>query len=158
MKIFLSPVVLLILVACKSTQTDLPILQNCPQSGDCEVQVLKETKLFIEENSSEISKISFEEDKNFQVVFIQYKDSKREGYSEEIYLQIPSQFKEIQSQNHSLQNQKVVFGKLCKCDESGFERINQGKLQLVNLKNHISLHLELESNKEQIIKSIDIEI
>lgn len=154
----LSPVLLLVLVACKSTQTDSAVLQDCPKGGNCEVQVLKETKLFLEENSSEISKVSFEEDKDFQVIFIQYIDSKQQDYSEEIYLQIPSQFKEIQSQNHSLQNQKVVFGKFCDCEEEGFVRIKQGELQLVNLKDRISMHLELKSNRKQVITSIDMDI
>lgn len=149
---------LFVLMGCKSAQTDLPLLQNCPEGGDCEVQVFKDTKLFIREDSLEISKISFEEDKDFQVIFIKYKDSNIEDYSEEIYLQIPSRFKEIQSKNQSLQNQKLILGKICDCEDSGFERINHGQLHLVNHKDYTTLHLELESGKKHIFKSIDLDI
>lgn len=155
---YISPILLLVLVACKSAQTDLPALQNCPKGGDCEVQVLRETKLYLVEDALGISKVSFEEDTDFQVIFIRYKDNDQKDYSEEIYLQIPSQFKEIQSQNHSLQNQKVIFGKLCNCQDAGFERINQGVLHLVNLKDYISLNLEFTSDRVQVIKSVDLDL
>lgn len=155
---FQSLLLLLLLVACKTTQTDLPLLQDCPNDGDCEVQVLKETKLFISEDSEGISEISFEEDVDFQVIFIQFKDSKSIDYKEEIYLQIPSRFKEIQSKNQSLQNQKVIFGKLGDFDQGGFERVKDGQLQLVKLKDHISLHLEIHSERSHVFESVDLKI
>lgn len=146
------------LMACKSAQTELPLLQNCPGSGDCEVQVFKETKLFIEEGSSGISEVSFDEDSDFQVIFIQYKESGKSKYMEEIYLQVPSRFREIHSKNHSLQNQKVVFGKIKKGEEVVFERITKGVLQLINLKDFTSLRLEIKSEEPQVLKSIEIKI
>lgn len=155
---YLSLLTLIVLVACKSAQTDLPILQNCPDNGECEVQVLKETKLLFEEDDLEISKLSFEEDLDFQVIHIQYRDLNREDYSEEIYLQIPSRFKEIQSKNHSLQNQKLVVNKVCNCEGSGFTRIMQGELELINHKDYISLYLEIKSDKGYVINTIDLNI
>lgn len=155
---YLSLLVLIVLVACKSAQTDLPLLQNCPGGGDCKAQVLKETKLLLTEDSAKITDVSFEEDENFQVIFIQYKDSNKENYTEEIYLQVPSRFKEIQSKNHSLQNQKVLLGKLCDCEDSGFVRITNGELNLTNFKDYLSLHLEIKSEKNQMIQTIDLDI
>ncbi|GAA0762569.1 hypothetical protein [Psychroflexus lacisalsi] len=156
--IYKSLLILLVLTGCKSSQTDLPVLQNCPGNGDCEVQVFKETKLLLKEKSSEISDVFFEEDKDFQVIFIKYKDSKKKDYTEEIYLQIPSRFREIHSKNYSLNNQKVVFGKICNCEESGFKYVNQGELVILNNKETISLHLEIKSEKKQVIQIIDLEI
>ncbi|MFO7743861.1 MAG: hypothetical protein R6V36_00585 [Psychroflexus sp.] len=155
---YISLLVLVVFTACKSSQTELPLLQNCPGNGDCEVQVFKETKLLLTEESSEVSDVSFEEDKDFQVIYIRYKDSKKVDYTEEVYLQIPSRFKEIHSKNHSLQNQKVVFGKFCDCNEQGFVRINHGELLIVNNKEFISLHLEIKSEKNQVIQVIDLDI
>lgn len=154
----ISFLLLLALIACKSARTELPLLQNCPANGDCEVQVLKETKLFLTETVTGVSDVTFEEDVNFQVVFIKFKKSGTEDYAEEIYLQIPSQFKEIQSKNYSLQNQKVVFGKFCDCEEEGFELIRKGELVAVNKKEHISLQLEFNSEKSQILKKINLDI
>jgi hypothetical protein len=155
----LSLLVLVVLVACKSAQTDNPSLQDCPGGGNCEVQVFKETKLLLEADSEAISEVSFGEDANFQVIFIQYKSTdKKSDYTEEVYLQIPSRFREIHSKNYSLQNQKVVFGKICDCDEKGFELVTKGELKLVNLKEYISLHLEIESKRNQVVKIVDIEI
>lgn len=156
--IYKSLLLLLVLTGCKSSQTDFPVLQNCPGNGDCEVQVFKETKLLLQKESSEISDVSFEEDKDFQVIFIKYKDSKRKEYIEEIYLQIPSRFREIHSKNHSLNNQKVVFGKICDCEETGFTYVNHGELVIINNKETISLHLEIKSDKKHIIQIIDLEI
>lgn len=153
-----SLIILLLLVACKTTQTDSPLLQDCPNNGDCEVQVLKETKLFISEDSMGISEISFEEDVDFQVIFIQFKDSKTTNYKEEIYLQIPSRFKEIQSKNQSLQNQKVIYGKMGDFGDDGFERVKDGELHLVKLKDHISLHLEINSERSHMFETIDLKI
>lgn len=146
------------LVACKSAQTDMPLLQDCPNNGDCEVQVLKETKLIISENSEGILEISFEEDLNFQVIFIQFKDKKLSDYKEEIYLQIPSRFKEIHSKNHSLQNQKVIYGKLGGTADEGFKHIKHGELQLVNLDDYISLHLEIDSESSHVFNIVDVKI
>lgn len=155
----LSLLVLIVLAACKSAQTDKPSLQDCPGGGNCEVQVFKETKLILVQDSESISEVSFGDDPDFQVIFIQYKNSdKKADYTEEIYLQIPSSFREIHSRNHSLQNQKVIFGKVCECDDAGFERIKKGKLKLVNLKDFISLHLEISSSRDQIVQIIDLEI
>jgi len=150
--------VVIILVACKSSQTDLPLLQNCPGDGDCEVKVFRESRLILKENNTVITKVILEQDKDFQVVFIKYKDSTNKEYSEEVYLQIPSRFKEIHSKNHSLKNQKVVFGKLCNCLDEGFEQINSGILNLINSNDYIFLHLEIKSNKSHVVKTIDLDI
>ncbi|WP_019039604.1 hypothetical protein [Psychroflexus tropicus] len=158
MKKFLSLIVLCVLIACKSTQTELPALQNCPGEGDCVVQVFKETRLNLVETESKVSKVAFEEDSDFQVIFIQYTDSNRKGYSEEIYLQIPSMFKEIHSKNLSLKNQKVLLGKVCDCEEAGFEKITTGELKVIDNRDFISLHLEIKSQKTHKIKTLDINI
>jgi hypothetical protein len=155
---YLSLSVLFVLVACKSAQADLPALQDCPGNGDCTVQVLKETKLIQKEDESGVSGISFEEDSDFQVIFIQYQDRKRKDYTEEIYLQIPSMFKEIHSKNLSLKNQKVILGKVCDCEDSGFEQITKGELKIIDNRDFISLHLEIESQKSHIIHTLDINI
>lgn len=152
---YLSLSLLLVLAACKTAQTDLPALQDCPGPGNCMVQVLKETKLILKENQSEVS---FEEDSDFQVIFIQYKDKERKDYSEEIYLQIPSMFKEIHSKNLSLKNQKVIMGKVCDCEDAGFEQITKGELKIINQGDVISLHLEIESQKSHVVKTLDITI
>jgi hypothetical protein len=149
---------IIFLTACKSSQTDLPLLQDCPGDGDCEVEVFKESRLILKEDNTGITEVTLEQDKDFQVVFIKYKDSTNKGYSEEIYLQIPLRFKEIHSKNHSLKNQKVVFGKLCDCPDKGFEQINSGVLKLINLNDYISLHLEIKSNKSQVVQTIDLDI
>ncbi|NEV93637.1 hypothetical protein G3567_05650 [Psychroflexus sp. YR1-1] len=153
-----SLLLLCMLLACKSAQTDLPLLQECPNNGDCEVQVLKETKLFISEMPSGILEISFEEDPDFQVVFIQFKNLKQTNYKEEIYLQIPSRFKEIQSKNQSLQNQKVILGKVDDSGTMGFERVKQGQLRLVHMKDYISLHLDINSPWSHVFETVDLKI
>lgn len=149
---------LFVFIACKSAQTDIPSLEECPNEGDCQVQLFKETKLFLEEDEANIVEISFEDDLDFQVVLIQYKDKKRVGYSEEIYLQIPSRFKEIKSKNHSLQNQKLTFNKFCKCEDQGLEKIYKGELKLTKHKDKTSLHLEFYSTKQQFLQILDINI
>ena len=115
--------VIILFAACKSSQTDLPSLQDCPGDGDCQVEVFKKSRLILKENNNEISDITLEGDEDFQVIFIKYKDSINKDYGEEVYLQIPLRFKEIHSENHSLKNQKVVFRKLCDCTDAGFEQI-----------------------------------
>jgi hypothetical protein len=150
--------VIILLAACKSSQTDLPLLQECPGDGDCEVEVFKESRLILKEDNTGITEVTLEQDKDFQVVFVKYRDSTNKGYSEEVYLQIPLRFKEIHSENHSLKNQKVMFGKLCDCPDKGFEKINSGVLKLINLNDYISLHLEIKSNKSQVVQTIDLDI
>jgi len=103
---------IIFLTACKSSQTDLPLLQDCPGDGDCEVEVFKESRLILKEDNTGITEVTLEQDKDFQVVFIKYKDSTNKGYSEEIYLQIPLRFKEIHSKNHSLKKSKSCVWKI----------------------------------------------
>jgi len=148
----------ILLTACKSSQTDLPLLQDCPGDGDCEVEVFKESRLILKGDNTGITEVTIEKDEDFQVVFIKYKDSSNKGYSEEIYLQIPLRFKEIHSKNQSLKNQKVVFRKLCECPDAGFEQINSGVLKLIHFSDYISLHLEMKSNKSQVVQTIDLDI
>jgi hypothetical protein len=155
---YLSLLLLTLLLACKSAQTDLPLLQSCPESGICDVQVLKQTKLNIVEEASKVVGTSFEEDVNFQVILIRYRDLDELNYTEEIYLQIPSRFKDITSKNHSLQNQKLLVNRQCDCDSEGFEKILKGELELTNLKDYILLHLEIKSDKNYIANDIDLHI
>ena len=155
---YLGFLMVVVLVACKSAQTDLPLLQNCPDGGDCEVQVFKESRLIYKKASNNTSKIEIEQDSDFQVILITYSGDGSKEYKEEIYLQIPLRFKEIQSRNYSLQNQKVIYGKICDCPDKGYEYITSGKLELINLKEFISLHLEIKSSKSQVIKTLDLDI
>lgn len=151
-------IVLFLILSCKTSQTEIPLVKNCPDNGKCEVEVLKTTRLMIPNTNADLSEIKFREDRNFQVVFIKFTDIERGDYVEEIYLQIPSRFKEIHSKNKTLQNQKVVFGKLCDCQDKGFERIAQGDLMVENHSDYISLHLEIKSQKTQKIRVIDLDI
>ncbi len=149
---------LFIILACKSVKTDLPLLQNCPESGQCDVQVLKETKLIIQENEGKVTGLSYEPDSDFQVISIRYTALDQNNYSEIIYLQIPSTFKEIQSKNHSLQNQKLIVNKQCDCATSGYVKIMKGQLELINFEDYISLHLEIEPKDDYVVKIVDLDI
>lgn len=151
-------IALFLILGCKTSQTEIPLVKNCPDNGKCEVEVLKTTRLMIPNTNGDLSEIKFREDRNFQVVFIKFTNTERGDYVEEIYLQIPSRFKEIHSKNKTLQNQKVVFGKLCDCQDKGFERIAQGELVVENHSDYISLYLEIKSQKTQKIRVIDLNI
>lgn len=148
---------LLLMLSCKSIQTDLPLLQGCPSDGNCKVEVFKNSKIVYKPSEdNNIDRLSIEDNSDFQVIQITYTGSRT--YSEDLYLQIPLKFKEIISENHSLQNQKVIFRKLCDCNDAGYEKIISGKLELYHWKDYISLHLEFNSARSQSLNEFNLDI
>jgi hypothetical protein len=100
--------------------------------------------------------LKLEDDSDFQVIQITF--TSNENYKEELYLQIPLKFKEIISENHSLQNQKLIFRKSCNCSDAGYERILSGKLELYHWKDYISMHLKFNSARSQSLNEFNLDI
>lgn len=163
MRYFNLLIVLSLIFACKSSKTDLPAMIDCPDGGECDVKVMKNSVLNLKSDSiGEIyPEVSNEE--GWQVIQVTYTEQAPENtvdgqYSEIVYMQIPMSFKDIRSSNKSLQNQKVIFGKFCKCPEAGYEKVISGDLELVNSKGSILLNLDFNTQKEKELKKIQAEL
>ncbi|MFN2261133.1 MAG: hypothetical protein ABR595_03605 [Psychroflexus sp.] len=163
MRYFNLLIVLSMIFACKSSKTDLPAMIDCPDGGECDVKVMKNSVLNLKSDTiGEIyPEISTEE--GWQVIKITFIRKAPENtvdgqYSETVHMQIPMAFKDIQSSNKSLQNQKVLFGKSCKCPDAGYEKVISGDLELVNSKGSILLNLDFNTQKEKEMKKIQAEL
>ncbi|WP_127844842.1 hypothetical protein [Psychroflexus aestuariivivens] len=163
MRYFKILIVLCIVFSCKSSKTGLPAMIDCPDGGECDVKVMKNSMLNLKSDSIGEIYPEVTEEEGWQVIEVTFSKKAPENtvdgqYSEIVYLQVPMSFKDIQSSNKSLQNQKVIFGKFCKCPEAGYEKVISGDLELVNSKGSILLNLTFDTEKEKELEKIQAEL
>ena len=166
MKFYRFLFILFTLISCGSRQQitkDIPVeMQNisCPESGNCSVEVFKNSKLDIKTDN--FGKI-YPEVKQGEHLVIKYhfeknvtKNTKDNSYSEYIYFEINKNDEQVILRDKELQNVKMLFGRICFCrDASGYFRINNGNFYLFNHNNKLRFNLKFKMNKvPQIITQI----
>ncbi|MCF6223271.1 MAG: hypothetical protein L3J34_06035 [Flavobacteriaceae bacterium] len=133
---------------------------NCPDSGDCSFEVLKNSKLLIK--TDDFGKIYPEVVQGDKLV-VKYEFKKRNkkenvdgNYSEFVYFEMDNHEKQVVLKDQELQNVKMLFGRICFCRGAmGYFKVTQGELYLSNHNRNLRLKLTFKMNKvPQIITYI----
>lgn len=138
----LLPLLVLIIVSCKSTKNTTSTFVvneaflintvNCPENGICTIELLPNTSLeFKTDEFGNIYPVIAEGNKTiFKYIYTRnpVPNTQDSNYSELVFAEFDSTISEIELTDEALQNIKLHFGRLCFCKgETGYYPIKNGK-------------------------------
>jgi hypothetical protein len=136
------------------------VLSNCPNNGNCSVEILKNKSINIKEINGGIL---FDLSDNERKTVIQYQYSLNQdkvaidgGYSESIIFEIDNVSKGAIFTGKSIQDTKMLFGRFCRCrDGAGFFKVYDATLDIKKIGENIDFELDFNTGKiPQVIKKI----
>ncbi len=143
------------------TKTESP----CPSDGVCTTEILKNKSLLIKTDEFGSTYTQTTDSETTSVIVYQYNrivkgDLQDAGYKEEIIFEINNNDIELTLTNEELQQTKMHFGRFCFCrGQTGYYKVEEGKLNLKKLDNNIIFNLDFTITKvPQIIKTITTSI
>jgi len=147
----------------KTTSNNTFISQdvNCPDTGNCTLEIFKNANLNVLTDAfGNIYPKIIAGDKwviKYELKKPVLENVADSNYSEFIYFEVDKNFKQITLKNETLQNTKMLFGRICFCRESmGYFNVTQGNLSLTKNKKEVQIKLQFEVNKvPQIITQIN---
>jgi hypothetical protein len=125
----------------------------CPENGKCSIQIFKNKSLDVKEDEFGSIYYAITDNTSTSVILYEYKRNVEEGlqdgqHREEIVFEINNTDKEIHLNDFALQNTKMLFGRHCFCrGQAGFYKVSEGKLNLENNDNTITLDLDFTITK-----------
>lgn len=125
----------------------------CPENGKCSIQIFKNKSLDVKEDEFGSIYYVMNDNTMTSVIVYEYKRNVEEGvqdgqHREEIVFEINNTDKEIHLNDFALQNTKMLFGRHCFCrGQTGFYKVSDGKLNLENKDNTITLDLDFTITK-----------
>ena len=141
--------VLLLLVGCKSinkptntSNSSVQFFNNCPENGDCSLEILDNKSAKIEHDKFNNSYITLEESKSSLLMFKYERDEIQgtadSGYYEVIYLNIDKIDPNMVLKDESLAEVDAIFGRMCFCtkESTGYFPIRKGVLKSKKNKNN----------------------
>jgi len=135
---------------------------SCPKEGKCTFEVFKNKNLDINKNGTGqlYPKINNGNNIVCKFTYTRNNDEKYQDgqYIEELYFELPYTNKNFTFENKNLNKTKLVFARLCYCKgQTGYYRINQGKISLEKLKNDLyQIKITFKSSEApQVITSIE---
>lgn len=168
----LLPLLILIIVSCKSaknTSADFVIKEaflintvNCPENGDCTIELLPNKSLAFEKDEFGNSYPVISEGNKTIFKYIYTKNpilnTQDSNYSEIVFAEFDSAISEETLTDDVLQTKKLYFGRLCYCKgETGYYPIKNGKL-IITKSNKNSFKIDFNfkiSEVPQVISTIN---
>lgn len=132
----LLPLLFLIIVSCKSTfvvnEAILVNTLNCPENGDCTIELLPNTSLEFKKDEFGILYPVISEGNKTIFKFIYNRkpipNTQDSHYTEIVFAELDSIISQKKFTNETLKNAKLHFGRLCYCKgETGYYPIKNGK-------------------------------
>jgi hypothetical protein len=141
----LLPLLILVLISCKSTKnatSDFVVNEailvntlNCPENGDCTIELLPNTSLEFEQDEfGNLYPVISEGDKTiFKFIYTKnpIPNTQDSNYTEIILAELDATVSEKTLTDEALQNIKLHFGRLCYCKgETGYYPIKKGEFKI----------------------------
>lgn len=166
MKIFYILIPVMILSGCKtqstlsqSSQIETMEKSKCPNEGKCTIVAHKDSNLEIKVDGIGQMYPEITEGENIVIQYTYLKEAP-EGiadgnYSESIYFEIPKGVNKLQKEGTGLSDVDLLYGRHFFSPESGFMRVESGKLSVVQKGNDLQIDLKFEiENVGQVISHI----
>lgn len=166
MKIFYFLIPILIMGGCKTQSTlnqtskSEPMTENkCPNEGKCTIVAHKDSNLVIKVDGIGQMYPEITDGENIVVQYTYLKEAP-EGiadgnYSESIYFEIPKGTKRLEKEGAAITDVDLLYGRHFFSPESGFMRVDSGKLSVVQKGNDLQIDLTFEiENVGQVISRI----
>ncbi len=150
--------------AQKTVSSPMPKLSSeCPSDGTCEIEILKNKRLILHYDDLGGMYYDIKDQEGTTVIHYQYNKTTQANlqdghYREDIIFEIKNSDKSLDLLDSKLQQTKLIFGRHCFCKgQTGYFKIEKGKLNLTSKKDEIHFDLSLENEKvPQIIRFISI--
>jgi hypothetical protein len=150
--------------AQKNVSTDMPTLSSeCPQNGTCEVEILKNKQLILLYDDLGGMYYDIKDHDGTTVIHFQYNKTTEANlqdghYREDLIFEVKNSDKSLNLSDTELQQSKLIFGRHCFCKgQTGYFKIEKGKLNLTSKKDEIRFDLSFENEKvPQLIHFISI--
>lgn len=141
----LLPLILLLIVSCKSTKNAnaafvakeafLINATNCPENGTCTIELLPNTSLEFKKDEFGIAYPLISEGNKTVFKFIYTRNSipntQDSNYSEIVFAELDAAISEKKLTNEKLQDVKMHFGRLCFCKgQTGYYPIKNGNFKI----------------------------
>jgi hypothetical protein len=148
----------------KNVSTTIPTLNSeCPKDGNCEVKIQKNKQLILHYDDLGALYYDIKDHTGTTVIHFQYNKTNEANlqdghYREDILFEIKSSDKSINLTDRKLEQTKLIFGRHCFCKgQTGYFKIEKGKLNLSSKKDEIHFDLSIENEKvPQLIRFISI--
>jgi hypothetical protein len=150
--------------AQKNVSSAVPTLTSeCPKDGTCEVEILKNKQLILHYDDFGGMYYDIKDQEGTTVIHYQYNKTTQANlqdghYREDIIFEIKNSDKSLNLTDSALQQTKLIFGRHCFCKgQTGYFKIEKGRLNLSSKKDEIHFDLTLENEKvPQLIRFISI--
>ena len=152
--------------AQKNISSTTPKLSSeCPQEGTCTIEVLKNKQLILHYDDLGGMYYDIKDQEGTTVIHYQYNKTTQANlqdghYREDIIFEIQNSEKSLNLTDSELQQTKLIFGRHCFCKgQTGYFKVEKGKLNLSSKKNDFGFNLTLHNEKvPQIINFISVEV
>ncbi len=167
----ISTIILLSLfMACNSTKktienktTALNTSMECPKGGECNFSVMKNQSMVMKQDGTGMNYPEFVENFSTNIIKFRFHKESPQGladgnYTEEIYMEVKSDVKNISLKDDALKEVKLFYNRMCFCERGtvGYFPVTEGNLEYQrNSDGTASIVLYFQNNKvPQIIEKI----
>lgn len=140
------------------------ITSECPSDGTCEVEILKNKQLILLYDDLGGMYYDIKDQEGTTVIHYQYNKTTQANlqdghYREDVIFEVKNSDITLNLIDTQLQQTKLIFGRHCFCKgETGYFKIENGKLNLSSKSNGLSFNLNFRNEKvPQIIDFISTE-
>lgn len=149
-------------VSCKSTKEineSKFVFEGCPDGGECEFEVIEDTRVFMAGDDQMGHFPKLESSKEMHTIKISYTKETMENlmddeYIEVFYFTIGNDQNKINLSNSELYQANLIYGRICACrGQTGYEKIDQGNLEVNFSGNSQHIKLQAKPNKYPILMS-----
>ncbi|MHB1195510.1 MAG: hypothetical protein ACYC0A_01605 [Lutibacter sp.] len=141
----LLPILLLLIVSCKSTKNTNPVFVakeaflintvNCPKNGECTIELLPNKSLEFKQDEfgNSYPEISEGNKTIFKYTYTKnpIPNTQDSNYTEHVFAELDSTISAKTLTNEALQDIKLHFGRLCYCKgETGYYPIKNGEFKI----------------------------
>jgi hypothetical protein len=136
---------------------------DCPEGYDCKTEIMKNTSISIMDDSIGKQYLKFEDNNQYNTIKYTYSYKGRpeiadDGYSEEIYFQVPVDKTELKAENKGLTKLRLTHAKHCFCPDAGYEVITEGKIEMLKADDSYYVRLDIQTDKDTRIKTLKTKV
>ncbi len=148
--------------SCKSTKEineSKFVFEGCPEGGECDFEVIEDTQVFMAGDNEMGYFPKLEASRSVHTVKITYTKDTEENimddeYMEVFYFTIGNDQNKINLSNNELGQANLIYGRICACrGQTGYEKIDQGSLEVNFSGNSQQINLQAKPNKYPILMS-----
>jgi hypothetical protein len=154
----------LVSVLSKS-ENNISLKTPCLEDGTCTIELFKNKSLNVKSDQFGSTYLQQLDAEGTSVIVYHYdrnvpKDLQDGNYREEIIFEIKNNVTTLSLKDKDLQVTKMLYGRFCFCKgQTGYYKVENGLLKLVQKNNIITLDLHFKNNKvPQIIETIKAEL